>query len=53
MACNVDLLEDKKYQEVVLTLFSFVAFIVLINIVCFYQCHLMPLIENGLKDDNI
>ena len=34
-------------------LFSFITFIVLVNIVCFYQCHLILLIENGLKDDNI
>ena len=34
-------------------LFSFITFIVLVNIVCFYQCHLISLIENGLKDENI
>ena len=53
MACKVDLLEDNKYQRVVLTLFSFITFIVLVNIVCFYQHHLISLIEKGLKDDNI
>ena len=53
MACKVDLLEDNKYQGVVLMLFLFITFIVFGNIVCFYQCHLISLIDNGLKDGNI
>ena len=53
MACKVDLLEDNKYQGVVLMLFSFITFIILGNIVCFYQHHLISLTGNGLKDENI